>query len=219
MQNKPSMRLLPVVMLVIAALIAFKIADFGFGEDSAGGAALAQETEPAADAPDEAANDETLDPEATGEILTEEEEPVADRNREFSAAEREVLESLLTRRQQLDEREREVQLREKLLEAAEKRVEERVAELKAIEARIEQSLGKQEEERKAQLQNLVSMYENMKPKEAARIFDRLDMSVLLGVVQQMKTRKMAPILARMDSAVAQRLTVELARLAAQRAAQ
>ena len=147
MQNKPSMRLLPVVMLVIAALIAFKIADFGFGEDSAGGAALAQETEPAADAPDEAANDETLDPEATGEILTEEEEPVADRNREFSAAEREVLESLLTRRQQLDEREREVQLREKLLEAAEKRVEERVAELKAIEARIEQTFGKQEEER------------------------------------------------------------------------
>lgn len=58
------------------------------------------------------------------------------------------------------------------------------------------------------------MYENMKPKEAARIFDKLDMTVLLGVVQQMKTRKMAPILAKMNSSVAQRLTVELARIAA-----
>ena len=141
------------------------------------------------------------------------------KKREFSLAEQDVLESLLTRRQQLEAREREVQLRERLLEAAEKRVEQRIAELKTIEEKIEASFGKQEEDRKAQLQNLVSMYENMKPKDAARIFDRLDMTVLIGVVQQMKTRKMAPILARMDSAVAERLTVELAKLAAARTTQ
>ncbi len=223
MANKTSMRLLPVVMLVIAALIIFKVAEHTFTQDAPGGGAQAQEAEtPPGDTPDPAMEEEVLDPEATGEFdrqdddSTENEETV---QREFTAAEREVLESLLVRRQQLEEREREVQLREKLLEAAEKRVEERITELKTIEGRIEQSFGKQEEERKAQLQNLVGMYENMKPKEAARIFDRLDMNVLLGVVQQMKTRKMAPILAKMDATVAQRLTVELAKLASQRVGQ
>lgn len=220
MATKASMRLLPVVMLVIAALIVFKAAEHTLTQSEPSGGAQAQEAEtPAEETTDPAAEEEVLDPEATGEFVEtndDTDETSETETREFTAAEREVLESLLARRQQLEEREREVQLREKLLEAAEKRVEERVAELKTIEERIEQSFGKQEEERKAQLQNLVSMYENMKPKDAARIFDRLDMSVLLGVVQQMKTRKMAPILAKMDSAVAQRLTVELAKLAAQR---
>jgi flagellar motility protein MotE (MotC chaperone) len=50
----------------------------------------------------------------------------------------------------------------------------------------------------------------MKPKEAARIFDTLDMDILLSVVEQMRGRKMAPILANMNPEVAQRLTVELA---------
>ncbi len=222
MQNSSSMRLLPVVMLAIAALIVFKIAEHTLSQDALTGGALAQEAESPTDEANPAAEEEVLDPEATGEFERDndatgqaEEGP----DHEFTAAEREVLESLLARRKQLEEREREVQLREKLLEAAEKRVEQRITELKDIEARIEQSFGKQEEERKAQLQNLVGMYENMKPKEAARIFDRLDMTVLLGVVQQMKTRKMAPILARMNASVAQRLTVELARLAAMRAEQ
>ena len=189
--------ILPVVMLVIAALILFKAAEHTLTQSEPGGGAqaLGEAETPAEDATEPESEEEVLDPEATGEFVETDDTEEANEAeaREFTSAEREVLESLLARRQQLEAREREVQLREKLLEAAEKRVEERVAELKTIEERIEQSFGKQEEERKAQLQNLVSMYENMKPKDAARIFDRLDMTVLLGVVQQMKTRKMAPI--------------------------
>ncbi len=222
MAHKASVRLLPVVMLVIAALILFKVAEHSLTQSVPGGGAQAQEAETPEEMSDPAMQEEVLDPEATGEFDRPDDdtdETGEEVQREYTAAEREVLESLLARRKQLEAREREVQLREKLLEAAEKRVEERISELKTIEESIEQSFGKQEEERKAQLQNLVSMYENMKPKEAARIFDRLDMTVLLDVVQQMKTRKMAPILAKMESSVAQRLTVELAKLASQRTEQ
>lgn len=224
MQDAPALRLLPVVMLVIAALIVFKLAGHAVFDTAPGGAAQAQEAEkPDGETATAAAEEEPApEPEPEPEQPQAEEAPepkAPDVPREFTESEREVLQSLLARREQLDDREREIGLREKLLEAAERRVEERIAELKAIEARIEASFGKQEEERKAQLQSLVSMYENMKPKDAARIFDRLDMSVLIGVVQQMKTRKMAPILAKMDSAVAQRLTVELAKIAAEQATQ
>ena len=229
MQDRNSLRLLPVVMLALGALILFKIAGQFVTDDPTTGVAVAQEADDPAnmDAPEQPVAEDPEkpmeDPEAADTdpdaepTETTETEPEA--KRVFSQAEQEVLESLLARREQLEAREREVQLREKLLEAAEKRVQERIAELKVIEEKIEASFGKQEEDRKAQLQNLVSMYENMKPKDAARIFDRLDMTVLIGVVQQMKTRKMAPILAKMDAAVAERLTVELAKLAAARTTQ
>lgn len=227
MKGSSPIRLLPVLMLLIGVLLMFKLAVHLFDRDSSTGTAVAQETqetqeteqkveEPA----EQPAEEEVLDPEVTGELTeTAPADEKSDVPVEISAAEREVLESLLDRRKQLDEREKQLQLREKLLLAAEKRVEERIGELKTIEARIEASFGKQEEERKAQMQNVVSMYENMKPKRAARIFDKLEMSVLIDVVKQMKTRKMAPILANMDAKVAQRLTVELARIAAEQPVQ
>ena len=54
------------------------------------------------------------------------------------------------------------------------------------------------------------MYETMKPKEAAKIFDRLDIKVLLDVASQIKPQRMSEILAQMSPEAAERLTVELA---------
>ena len=50
----------------------------------------------------------------------------------------------------------------------------------------------------------------MKPKEAARLFNEMDMSLLVRVFEKMKESKSAPILALMDSAKATALTAELA---------
>jgi flagellar motility protein MotE (MotC chaperone) len=54
------------------------------------------------------------------------------------------------------------------------------------------------------------MYETMKPKDAAKIFDRLDLKVLIEVASQIKPQQMAAILAQMSPETAERLTVELA---------
>ncbi len=54
------------------------------------------------------------------------------------------------------------------------------------------------------------MYENMKAKDAARIFDRLDMKILMDVASQMNPRRMSDVLAQMSPDAAERLTVELA---------
>ena len=54
------------------------------------------------------------------------------------------------------------------------------------------------------------MYETMKPKDAAKIFDRLDPKVLLEVASQIKPQRMSEILAVMSPEAAERLTVELA---------
>jgi flagellar motility protein MotE (MotC chaperone) len=127
-----------------------------------------------------------------------------------SPGERAVLERLGERRQELDARSREIEIRENLLKSAEKRLDSRVNELKGMESEIGGAAQKRAENEAAALKGLVSMYEAMKPKDAAKIFNRLDMGVLIAVVSQIKPRVMADIMAQMQPDVAQRLTVELA---------
>ena len=52
----------------------------------------------------------------------------------------------------------------------------------------------------------------MKPKEAARIFEQLELPILLRVAERMKERKLAPVMAKMDTVKAKEMTVELTRL-------
>jgi flagellar motility protein MotE (MotC chaperone) len=127
-----------------------------------------------------------------------------------SAGERAVLERLQTRRQELDTRNRELEMRENLLKAAEKRLEAKVSELRNTETRVNTAMGTRDQVGAERFKSIVSMYENMKPKDAARIFDRLDMKILVDVSTQMNPRNMSEIMAQMQPDAAERLTVELA---------
>jgi flagellar motility protein MotE (MotC chaperone) len=139
-----------------------------------------------------------------------------DLDRPVSPAERAILESLQKRRTELDARARELDIREDLLRAAEKRVGGRIEELKDLEARVDAAMQKKDEGETARLKNVVSMFENMKAKDAAKIFDGLDIRVLLDVVKEINPRRMSDILALMAPENAQRLTIELAARTAQK---
>jgi flagellar motility protein MotE (MotC chaperone) len=128
-----------------------------------------------------------------------------------SASERAVLERLQSRRQELDTRARELEIRESLLKAHEQRIEAKVDELKSTESRIEAATKLKDDADAARFKSIVTMYENMKPKDAAKIFDRMDMAVLIDVASRMKPQKMSDVLAQMLPDNAEKLTVELAR--------
>lgn len=127
-----------------------------------------------------------------------------------SPAERVILERLGERREQLQNRSRDVDLREKLIENAEKKLEARLNELKTLEDRQKETASKRGDTTENAFKNLVTMYETMKPKDAARVFDRLTHDVLVPVVLQMNPRKMAEVLAVMSAEAAEKLTVALA---------
>jgi flagellar motility protein MotE (MotC chaperone) len=129
---------------------------------------------------------------------------------QLSPGERAVLESLAQRRQELETRAREIDVRDSLLKAAEKRIELRLQELKELEARLTGAATKKDEEEAGKFKSLVSMYENMKAKDAAKVFDRLNMRVLIEVVNAMNPRRMSDILGQMSPDVAERLTIEIA---------
>ncbi|CAH1676312.1 conserved hypothetical protein [Hyphomicrobiales bacterium] len=127
----------------------------------------------------------------------------------LSPAEKAILERLGERREELDSRMRELEMRERLLDSAEKKLDGRVGDLKTLEEKASPAAKASADEAKA-IKNLVIMYESMKPKDAARVFDRLGLDVLVPVVQQMNPRKMSEVLAAMSPERAERLTVALA---------
>ena len=127
-----------------------------------------------------------------------------------SPAERAILERLGERRQELEARARELEIRENLLKSAEKRLDGRVNELKGLESQANGNAQKKHDNEAAQLKGLVTMYETMKAKDAAKIFNRLEMPILIAVASQIKPRVMADIMALMQPEMAERLTVEMA---------
>ena len=117
---------------------------------------------------------------------------------------------LVQRRARLGEREQRLDLREAALVEAEKLLAQRAAELDRQRAELtaqETALGEQDEARIAQL---AKVYEAMKPKQAAEVFEGLDLRLLVAVTQRMREAKVAAVLAAMSPAKAQRLTTELA---------
>ncbi|MGG5817963.1 MotE family protein [Falsiroseomonas sp. HW251] len=134
-------------------------------------------------------------------------------------AERAVLETLRARRAELEAREQVASQREVILAAAERRLTQRIEELTQLQSRLETLERDRAAREEAGLRGLVRLYEGMRPRDAAVIFDELEMPVLLPIADRMREAKAAPILAAMKPDRARALTGELARLRAERVEQ
>ncbi len=128
-----------------------------------------------------------------------------------STEEMQVLQQLSARRQALDARAEELERRADLLRAGEARLDQKLREMQDVEAVLQGLLKTQGAQQEAQIRSLVKIYENMKPRDAARIFEELEMPTLLQVVERMSERKLAPVMADMNPAKARKVTEELAR--------
>lgn len=128
----------------------------------------------------------------------------------MSPTEMDVLQKLSERRGTLDVREKDIERREAMLKAAEDQIERKITEMKTLQNTIEGLLRQYNDQEDNKMRSLVKIYENMKPKEAAKIFEQLDMPIMLEVVERMKEQKVAPILAEMDPVRARVITSELA---------
>jgi flagellar motility protein MotE (MotC chaperone) len=176
----------------------------------------------AADAPPAATPDKPADNEAKGDKAptdkaaaganadADQAELQPDSDGNYSPAELQVLQSLSARRAELDKREKDLDMREQVLKITEKRLQDKLAEIKKVQGEVDAALKTYDDKESAQIANLVNVYQTMKPADAARIMSTLDMKVLIDVAQRMSSRKIAPIMAAMDSATAKKLTMELA---------
>jgi len=146
---------------------------------------------------------------ATPVTVSNEPPPVSD-------AERTLLLDLRQRRQELESREASLATRENVLSSAEKRLAARLDELTALQRRLEGLENARKDREESSWTGLVKVYEGMKPREAAVIFNDLDMPVLLQVLDRMKEGKAAPVLAAMQPERARQVTSQLADLRSRR---
>jgi flagellar motility protein MotE (MotC chaperone) len=198
---KPQFKLLPVTIGIAIVLLTFKIGDVWQGA----GAMLGSSAAIGAEA-DENDDEHAFDRDEAVRAARLAAPGVSD----ISATEVQVLENLALRRAELEARVLEVDMREKLLAAMERRVDGKITELREIHAAVESLIKKFDDGEDAKIDSLVKIYENMKAKDAARIFNGLDLDVLIAVVRRMREAKSAVIIAKMNVDMAKTVTTELA---------
>ena len=233
--NAPAVRILPIVMLLAVLLIGIRIYDIVIGGQALREQLLAsnanaateangteeEETETAAE---EMEDDASEDADAKEEMMKNDdvfatrgdvksskpEESNVAQDREFSNIELDLLQSLTARREKLEVWEDEIALKGKLLKATEIRLEDKLEELKILQKQVQALIDKYEVQEEEEIKSLVKIYETMKPKSAAKIFNDLSMPVLFKVMEGMSERRAAPILAAMEPERARELTQQLA---------
>ncbi len=134
----------------------------------------------------------------------------SDSDLDYTDVKMELFEDLSKRRKEIVKKEQMMLTREALLRAAEKELDRKFQELSQLRGEIESLLEKQSDEEQGRVTSLVKIYEGMKPKDAARIFDTLDLDILVLVLGKMSERKLSPVLAKMNPERARTVTVMLA---------
>lgn len=213
------LRLLPVLMIAATLMFGVKLGNIWQGADAflkgipAAMAQAAPETGVANETPDEGET-ESHGESGKSENTEKSESKAADGDAAsaapYSRGELQLLQNLADRRSALDAREREIEMREKVLAAMEQRIDKKIAEVKRIEATISDYMKQHENRNQKNVAKLIKVYESMEAEEAARIFEQLEMDILLKVAREIRETKMAEILSEMKPAAAKTLTVELA---------
>jgi flagellar motility protein MotE (MotC chaperone) len=124
--------------------------------------------------------------------------------------EKALLENLSKRRKELDDWANTISMKESVLNATEKKINSKMEEMKKLQTEItsllEQYKAKEDEKNK----KLVKIYESMKPADAAKILENMDIVILMQITGGMKEDNAAKIFAKMDPNKAKDLTTKLA---------
>lgn len=209
---KMKLHIFPVMIFIIVVIFGLKSYDFAVGLDANGQAdnniaAKLNDIETAAGGGQEETGQ--TEPNAS-ENNIEQDTGFVQSGLPYTGQEIELLQKLAERREELDKREREMEVREKLLVAAENGIDKKIASLKSIEEQIQALIAVHDEQEKAQIESLVKTYSAMKPKDAAKIFNTLDMDILITIIEKMNPKKVAEVLSKMQTNSANEITVELA---------
>ena len=193
-------RLFPAVMATGAALLGLKA--FTMAES------LAQTATPADNPP--AAQTAGATPASASAQTPAQCTPTLAQMAGLSQSEVEVLQALGARRQALDQRATQIETQDDLMSAAERRLDERLAQLHQLESTVNGLLGQLDQAQETRLASLVDVYQRMRAKDAANVFNGLDDTVVVQVASRMRQENLAEVMGHMQPDRARHLTQLLA---------
>lgn len=127
----------------------------------------------------------------------------------FSDSEMEILQELAERREALDTKSQEIDKRAMQLKVAEEEIDKKLQQLKEYEQRLGKLINQYSEKEQENINSLVKLYSSMKPKDAARIFNTMNLDISTAILKGMKPSASSAILSQMDAEKAQAITAEL----------
>lgn len=121
-----------------------------------------------------------------------------------------LLEETQNRERALDQREAEIEARMQALSLVEASVNEDIARLEAAEAALRRTISDANSAAENDIVRLTSVYENMKPEQAAALFQQMEPSFAAGFLGRMRADVAAAILAGLEPELAYTISVVLA---------
>lgn len=119
-------------------------------------------------------------------------------------------ESLKERREKIQQREAQLPQKEATLRTIEKKIDEKTKALQDAQTKLEKLVKSVDEKENVNLDRLVKMAETMKATEASPILESVDFVILIEIMEKIKPKKAAEILAVMDPKKAAYLITQLA---------
>lgn len=132
-------------------------------------------------------------------------EPTADRT-EMSS----LLAALREREDLVAKRETDLDMRRKALDVAQFEIQRRLDALEAAEQRLEATLTVAETASEDDLARLTTVYENMKPKDAAALFEEMEPEFAAGFIARMRPDSAAKVMSGLNPQAAYSISVMLA---------
>jgi len=121
-----------------------------------------------------------------------------------------MLAALREREAELDAEEKRLTERKQSLGVAEAKLAEQLAAFEKARANLESTLAMADQAAEKDIARMTTVYENMKPAEAARIFERMDVKFAAGLLARMRPDLAAQVLTGMDADVAYAVTLTIA---------
>lgn len=130
-------------------------------------------------------------------------------NSTFTQSEIMILQELAERREALDLRSREIDKKAVQLKVAEEEIEKKLVQMRDYENKLKKLINEYNEKEREKITALVKMYSTMKPKDAARIFNTLDINIVVSLLREMKPSTSSSIVSQMNAEKAKAVTDEL----------
>jgi flagellar motility protein MotE (MotC chaperone) len=121
-----------------------------------------------------------------------------------------LLESLTAREALLKDRERQFELRRKAIAVADEEIAKRLIALEEAETALRATLSLADGAAEDDIARLTSVYENMKPKDAAALFETMEPDFAAGFLGRMRPDKAAAVMTGLSPDVAYSISVILA---------
>ncbi|MFK7975708.1 MAG: MotE family protein [Halioglobus sp.] len=109
-----------------------------------------------------------------------------------------ILKNIQKRERMLSEKEEALIIREKALSLVEKKVNERIAILEQVDADLRNTLATANSAAENDLVRLTAVYENMKPADASKLFEKMTPNFAAGFLGRMRVESSAAILSRLN---------------------